>query len=353
LIKQWLKAGYLDKIGTFHQSESGTPQGGVISPLLLNTVLHGMETVLGIKGARANGYSHNKRAVIRYADDIIVLCESQQDTQGVKQTLTPWLSQRGLTWSEEKTRIVCLEEGFNFVGFNIRRYPSKTTKSGWKLLTKPSKEAIAKHRERLKQEWKALRGQNINAVIRKLNPIIRGWANYFRSGVASETFHKLDNWMHYKQMRYIRRTHPHKPKQWGKTKYFGRLNLDRQDKWVFGDKQTGAYVHKYRWFPIERHILVKGTASPDDPKLRDYWRQRNATKVEDLTPSKQKVSLRQKGYCPVCGESLFNEEELHLHHKKPRAQGGKSNYGNLQLVHLYCHQQLHRSKELIEDELLE
>jgi RNA-directed DNA polymerase len=266
--------------------------------------------------------------------------------------LAEWLSQRGLSWAEEKTRIVTLEEGFNFLGFNIRCYPSKTAKSGWKLLTKPSKEALVKHRKRMKQEWKALRGHNVQAVLHKLNPIIRGWANYFRSGVAAETFRSLEHWMNYKEIRYARHTHPDKPKQWWKAKYFGRLNLDRQDNWVFGDKQSGAYLFKYSWFPIERHILVKGRASPDDPKLKGYWRARNKAKAKDLAPSKQKLAQRQKGLCPVCGETLFNEEELHVHHKKPRAKGGKSNYGNLQLIHLFCHQQLHLGEE-IEDEPLE
>jgi RNA-directed DNA polymerase len=344
LIRQWLKAGYLDKIGTFHQTESGTPQGGVISPLLLNIALHGMETALDIKWSEKE-YPHNKRAIIKYADDIVVLCESQEDAHATKQILSTWLSQRGLSWSEEKTRIVTLEEGFNFLGFNIRRYKSKITKSGWKLLIKPSKEAVAKHRKRLKQEWKALRGHNIQAILRKLNPIIRGWGNYFRGGVAKKTFGKLDYWMYFKEIRYSKHTHPNKPKQWWKARYFGKLNLDRQDKWVFGDKQTGAYLIKYSWFPIKRHTLVKGRASPDDATLREYWRARNEAKAGDLTPSKHKLAQRQKGICPVCGETLFNEEELHIHHKKPRAKGGTSNYGNLQLVHLYCHQQLHLGEE--------
>jgi RNA-directed DNA polymerase len=110
---------------------------------------------------------------------------------------------------------------------------------------------------------------------------------------------------------------------------------------VFGDKQTGQHLLKYAWFPIERHILVRGTASPDDPALKAYWQWRNTLKVKDLPPSRQKIAKKQQGVCPVCKNTLFNDEELHVHHRKPKAQGGKDTYGNLVLVHAFCHQQIH------------
>jgi RNA-directed DNA polymerase len=126
--------------------------------------------------------------------------------------------------------------------------------------------------------------------------------------------------------------------------------LDRQDHWVFGDKQTGQDLLKYRWFPIERHILVKGTASPDDRALKDYWQKRHVAKAKDLSSSRQKIARKQHGICPVCTHTLFNDEELPVHHKKPKATGGKDNYGNLVLGHSFCHQQIH-AKEDVEDEL--
>ena len=115
--------------------------------------------------------------------------------------------------------------------------------------------------------------------------------------------------------------------------------------WVFGDKQTGDYLLKFRWFPIERHVLVKGRASRDDPRLKDYWMKRQAAKVRDLTPSKQKLAKRQKGCCPECGESLFNDEEVQVHHLLARSQRGKNVYSNLTLVHLFCHQHIHAVTE--------
>jgi RNA-directed DNA polymerase len=200
----------------------------------------------------------------------------------------------------------------------------------------------------MREEWLACKGQNIKHVIRKLNPIIRGWANYFRVAVSSRIFSNLDSWMFTRQTRYANHTHPHKPRYWKVKRYWGKLNLDRQDNWVFGDKETGAYLLKYSWFPIERHALVRGRASPDDPKLKNYWETRERAKAKDLVPSRQKLSQKQKGCCVMCGQSLFNEEELHVHHKQYRSKGGSNVYTNLQLVHYYCHQQLHAKDQTIQ-----
>jgi RNA-directed DNA polymerase len=151
--------------------------------------------------------------------------------------------------------------------------------------------------------------------------------------------------MFYKADRHTRRMHPKKSKDWRHQRYWGRLHLERADPWVFGAKQTGAYLLKFSWFPIERHTLVKGTSSPDDPRLKDYWTKRQAAKAKDLTFSKQKLAKRQKGRCPECGESLFNDEELQVHHLLARSLGGKDAYSNLVLVHLLCHQHIHAATE--------
>jgi RNA-directed DNA polymerase len=340
LIHQWLKAGYVYK-EVFHPSEAGTAQGSVVSPLLANIALHGMEKALGVKH-NSRGDTTSKRALVKYADDFAVFCESQEDAQTAKQILIGWLSERGLKMADEKTRLVHLQDGFNFLGFNIRHYPAPTTnKIGLKVLIKPSKSSVQKLKNRLKQEWRLVRAWNVKAIVARFNPIIRGWSNYFRIGVSSKIFQKLDYWMYHKQVRYAKRKHPTKSSKWLEAKYWGRLNLDRQDRWVFGDKKSGDYMLKFGWFKIERHILVKGKASADDPGLRDYWRKRELAKAKDFIPSRQKIARRQKGVCPVCRESLFNEEEVHLHHINPKANGGKDSYSNLELVHLYCHQQIH------------
>ena len=338
LIKQWLKAGYVEN-GVFHDTEAGTPQGGVISPLLANIALHGMEEALGVKH-KSTGEIRGPRAVVRYADDFVVFCESKEDAEQAEITLKEWLSDRGLSLSPEKTRIVHLTQGFDFLGFNIRHYENQTSKSGFTLLIKPSKKSVKAIREKLHDEWTHSVGSNASAVIKKLNPIVRGWANYFRIGVASRTFNSLDQWMFQKERRYASRSHPTKPMYWKKEKYWGRLNLARKDNWVFGDKRSGKFLLKFSWFNIKRHVLIKSTHSPDNPKLREYWQARNMTLSKDLVPSLQKVATNQKHICQNCGESLYNGEELELHHVIPVSKGGKDTYSNLKLVHLYCHQQI-------------
>lgn len=335
LIKQWLKAGYVE-YGKLHETDTGTAQGAVISPLLANIALHDMEAALAIN----SGSTHNQRAIVRYADDFAVFCESKEDTEKSQQTLTEWLKIRGLTFSTEKTRIIHLTEGFDFLGATIKVFPTAKKKSGQVLLIRPSKKAVNKLRNTLREQWLALNGTNVEAVLGKLNPIIRGWANYHRKQVASLTFKTLDNWMFYREVRYVHRAHPKKSKQWMNQKYWGRLNLDRKDPWVFGDKQTGQHLLKFAWFKIERHHLVKGTSSPDDPTLKVYWHKRAEKHSTDLTSSWQKIAKNQHFHCPVCGQTLFNDEALHKHHIQPRNDNGPETYKNYLLLHLYCHQKI-------------
>jgi RNA-directed DNA polymerase len=344
LIKQWLKAGYVED-GVFHNTESGTPQGGIVSPLLANIALHGMEDVLGVtykyNSAHKLWQTCSKRAVVRYADDFVVFCETKEDAQAAQETIEKWLEVRGLSLSNEKTKIVHLSEGFDFLGFNIRHYKDPTTKTGWKLLIKPSKTSLQKIRDQLRNIWLNGKGCPAGGVIRRLNPIIRGQANYYRIAVSSQAFQALDRWMYIRAIRFSKYAHPTKSTQWLHQKYWGQLNLDKSDRWVFGDKRSGVYLLKYTWFPVKRHVPVKGKASPDDPTLRDYWRSQERLKSSELLPSLQKIAKHQNWKCRVCGESLFNGEEMHIHHKTPRSQGGKDTYKNLELVHLLCHQQIH------------
>jgi len=339
LIKQWLKAGYLED-GRYHDTPRGTPQGGVISPLLLNIALHGMEAALGVKHD-SQGTSRGKRAVVRYADDFVVFCESQEDALVVRDRLLPdWLAKRGLSLSEEKTRIVHLTEGFDFLSFNIRRFlHPQTSRSGYKLCIKPSKKAVLGKVKELREKWLALRGHSIKAVLWKINPIIRGWANYNRTAVASRLFNKLDNWMFRRALRYAKHTHPKKSWKWVRKRYWGRWNKEREDDWVFGDKHSGRYLLKFSWFKIERHILVRGTSSPDDPDLRAYWWERQRVNAKHLSGEDIDMANDQGWVCRLCGMNLINGEELHRHHKVPRARNGSNARSNRELVHLYCHQQ--------------
>lgn len=341
LIRQWLKAGYMEN-GVVHDTLSGTPQGGVISPLLANIALHGMEETLGVVRNKI-GDNIGSRAVARYADDFVVYCTTQEEAEAGIELLKTWVGNRGLELSEEKTRIVHLTEGFDFLGFQIRLYEVGNTKSGTKVLIKPSDKAVKKLRRRLRAEWRSCVGLNVAATIARIRPIIIGWANYYRSGVSSKTFQHLDNWMWTRITRWMKRAHPHKSWGWLCRRYLGQFHPGRKDRWVFGDKQTGHYLPKFAWTRIERHVKVKGTSSPDDARLKRYWWKRGINTL-DLSPTRQKLAKAQGYRCPVCGGSLANGEEIHHHHILPQSKGGTDESRNIRLVHLYCHQQAHSPK---------
>ena len=189
MIAAWLRAGVIDQ-GRLAPTEEGSPQGGVISPLLMNVALHGMEQAAGVRYIRTGSNAGTARpgspVLIRYADDLLALYHSREQAQQVKARLAEWLRPRGLVFNEDKTRIVHLDDGVDFLGFNIRRYRNK-------LLIKPSKVAVKRIRARLTTEMRALRGHNAQMVLIRLNPIIRGWSAYYRHCVSARVFNALDD----------------------------------------------------------------------------------------------------------------------------------------------------------------
>ncbi|WP_334029239.1 group II intron maturase-specific domain-containing protein, partial [Nocardia terpenica] len=221
----------------------------------------------------------------------------------VKARLAAWLAPRGLAFNEDKTRITHLDQGgVDFLGFSIRRY------SNGKLLTKPSDAALRRVRKRLSTEAKALRGANADAVIATFNPIIAGWAAYYRIGVSKHAFTALDAHMWRLVYKWARFTHSNKPKRWVVTRYFGRFNPDRADSWVFGSRVTGYYLRKFAWTPIVRHRMVAGAASPDDPALVDYWAQRRRRNPPPLGGTTVRLLQRQHGRCILCRELLLHAD---------------------------------------------
>ena len=311
-IREWLRAGVMDK-GRYSPTEEGTPQGGVISPLLLNVALHGMETAVGVRYRKSDtgnaGARFESPVLIRYADDFVAMCHSREQAEQIRHRLHQWLAPRGLSFNEAKTRIVHAErDGFDFLGFNVRRYQ---TWRGGKLLIKPSKESISRMRQRLTAEMRALRGAGPADIVRRLNPIIRGWTTYHRLAVSSEAFAKLDNHLWPLIYGWARRRHPLKSWRWVSSRYFGRFNKSRQDRWVFGDRVSGVYLHRFAWTKIVRHALVIGWASPDDPALVQYWADRRRKRQPPaLAPSTVLRIKAQHGQCPLCGEYLlFADQE--------------------------------------------
>ena len=203
-------------------------------------------------------------------------------------------------WPSTRTRRASSpsSEGFDFLGFNVRRY-------GTKPLIKPSKAAVRRIRERLRTELRSLRGTNAPAVIKKLNPIIRGWAAYYRTQVSSRDLRRAGSTTcggspssgPGSATRTSRR-------RWVVGRYFGRFNKARQDRWVFGDRKSGAYMHKFAWTNIVRHQIVDGAASPDDPALADYWAKRRRKTPLPIDKTSRRLIKAQDGRCPICQDAL-------------------------------------------------
>jgi RNA-directed DNA polymerase len=307
MIAGWLKAGVLEAGKGFAPTEEGTPQGGVISPLLLNVALHGLEEAAGVRhenGRRAERVRDDSPVVTRYADDFTACCLTRRQAEEVRERLAGWLAERGLALNEDKTRIVHLTQGFDFLGWNFRRYPNG------KLLITPSKAAVRKHRQKLASETRRLRGSNAAAVLAALNPVIRGWTAYHRCVVSSEVFASLGHYTWQLTFKWARHTHPNKPARWIISRYYGKFCATRDDKWVFGHRETGAYLLRHSWTSIQRHVMVKGRASPDDPDLAGYWENRRRKHGSPLDAVTAALLSRQENRCPHCGEPFLDPSHL-------------------------------------------
>ena len=332
LIQGWLKAGFIFD-GKFNPTEMGTPQGGVISPLLANIGLHGLETY--IKS------TNPKLGVVRYADDFIVTARDKGSLEKAQVQIQQWLSERGLELSAEKTLITSMEEGFDFLGFNHRHYNGK-------LLIKPSKKKVLDFCKRIGKEIKALGGAKQEDVISKLNPILRGFANYYKGVVSKEIFSYIKTRVWQYLWRWAKRRHPNKNTMWVWKAYFKTI---KGVKWTFAcnvsdrlDKEVLLSLYPIDKTPIERHTKVKGEASPDDPSLKEYWEIRNQKLGKSYWAKGSKYYLlaqNQKWKCPICGEPLLNGESIETHHIVPVAQGGLNDISNLQHLPTPCHKQVH------------
>lgn len=313
LIKRWLQMGYVEQ-ENFTETQEGTPQGSIISPLLANIALHGMEEALGItykKNYKANGsYIINpacKMAVIRYADDFVVLTETEKQAQSIYERLRPYLKDRGLELSAEKTKVTHIEQGFEFLGFSIRQYK---TWQGNKLFIKPSKGSTKKAKEKIRDTLRLMRGQPIGEVIRVLNPIIRGYGQYWKHVVSKKIFSKVADYIYWKVRKHLRQLHPKKAWKWVRTRYYnpphhgGRINVPTCPK-------TNIQLLHMPWIKIERHTMVMYKNSPDDPSLKEYWEKRDR-KVFDLNNTMDRMKLaRKQGYrCAICRCSLQNGEKV-------------------------------------------
>lgn len=358
IIERWLKVGYCEFPSTdVIPTLTGTPQGGVISPLLANIALHGMEEILGIKTVSTTGHNYgtNVYTYIRYADDFVILAESKEQCEKAKVKVEEWLLQRGLEFAPDKVNITHLRDGIQFLGCQVRLYGDQKVK----LLIKPHPKKVTAFRSRLREIWLKYKGQAPQVVIKELNPIIRGWANYYRAFVSTEIFSDLDHFMWHRTWRYAKRRHPQKNHHWIASKYYDRQPGPSRNKWRFYGylgKEVKLFLLKFSDFKIRRHVLVKNNMNPDDRSSDTimYWMKRSANKQYTAWggyESRLLLAKKQFHICPICYDSLYKDsddveqgEELHVHHIRPKKNGGSDSYGNLVILHELCHRQVHSIK---------
>ena len=349
-IRQWLKAGVLDK-GVFEATETGTPQGGVISPLLANIALHGMinsvvnsfPKSLVIDGKQDKSY---RPKIVRYADDFVVLSNRPEVALEAGKRIQEWLKPVGLELKPEKTRFCNTlsiwneeEPGFDFLGFNIRHYAVSIHKGintghevkPYQLNIKPSKNAVKRHYDACSEVIRRLKTAPQTALISKLNPIIKGWSNYYSTVVSKATFSKLDHliWNALRAWTVSR---------CGKASYNKLSNYWSKGvngNWTFQTKE-GHRMLKHTETSIKRHIKVKGEKSPYDGDWA-YWTKRMSNGYGGIPTKVASLMKRQKGKCAHCGQYFTSEDLWEIDHIQPKVNGGKDYHSNLQLLHRHCH----------------
>lgn len=344
ILRQWLKAGVVFQ-GQFQATEAGTPQGGIISPTLANVALNGLERqlveFLGTKLGVANT-KKSKVNVVRYADDFVI---TGSTPELLEREVKPWVEQflavRGLTLSTEKTRIVNIAQGFDFLGWNFRKYSGT-------LLIKPSKKNVQTFYRKVKEVISANKTVKHAELIRLLNPMLRGWAQYHSPVVAKATYTRLEHEIFRALWRWAQRRHPKKNTDWLRGKYFATID-DRN--WVFRatvtkDDGSKDWVELYSLSatPIQRHKKIRGDYHPFDPADEVYGETlRQERLLHSMAYRKQwaKLYASQKGLCALCQCKMTDETGWHDHHIEYRVRGGSNVLGNRVLLHPSCHVQVH------------
>ncbi len=271
ILTRWLKTGYIEKDDWF-PTLAGTPQGGVISPTLMNMTLDGLEVAV----KEAAYQQRLKVHVVRYADDLIATGVSKAVLeQQVKPVIEAFLAKRGLTLSAEKTRITHIREGFDFLGFNLKKYKDK-------LLIKPSRSNVKAVKVKIRQIVKSNQTAKTENLIRQLNPVLRGWGNYYRHVVAKRIYNQIDSYVYQTLQRWIKRRHSKKSSRWRQEKYYCREGLRN---WVFHTAvptSTGQMkmmrLVTMSDIAIKRHTKIKGAATPYDPAYKAYFVRREKEK---------------------------------------------------------------------------
>lgn len=334
VLSQWLHSGFMDR-GSLYPTTRGVPQGGVVSPVIGNMVLDGLEQVV-------LSYSrfHRKHNInfVRFADDFIATANNREV---LEETLIPrigaFLAERGVALSAEKTKITHISEGFDFLGQTLRKYVRPGGKPA-KLQITPSKASLQAVQAKVKALCKLAAGRTPEWLIDQLNPVLRGWANYHRHVICAETFSKLDHYVWQRVYRWARYRHPNKTGCWTAERYFSH---EPGRAWRFTDPKTGkGLIRVQETVKYQPHVKIQAHANPFDPEWEAYFEQRDRKlTLSATTMFRGKVLGQQQGLCPVCRQVVQYNDPLELHHQDGHHQNNR--LANLVFLHPNCHRQAH------------
>jgi len=355
-IKAWLKSGVIDSKNMFPTTE-GVPQGGVISPLLANIALHGMETILkefattlDVKDNRGRQISDRDKvrrlSVIRAADDFIILHESLAVIEQCKELIATWLKDMGLEFKPSQTRIShTLNQhneniGFEFLGFHIRQYKtgmyrsaknSKGEPLGFNTLIIPSQEKRQNHQKRIGEIIDRQKNSHQSKLIRELNPVIRGWANYYSTITCKEVFSRMDNLVHQKLRAWANRRCTRSNKHLVSSNYWHTVG---NEHWRFCTTE-GLKLTRHSDIEKKEYVKVKEGRSPYDGDWV-YWSSRMGNHPE-VSTKMATLMKRQKGKCNHGGLNFKYGDVIEIDQINPKSKGGNNKYDNLQALHRHCH----------------
>ena len=353
MLRKWLSAGYMEG-GRLFPTEAGTPQGGSISPALANWALDGLQDQLA-QHCSQRFYVNGRRTrpkvnLVRYADDFVITGYSKELLESeVMPLVAAFLRERGLELSPDKTRITPTTDGFDFLGQNVRRY--KTC-----VLTKPAKKNVKAYLTKVRELIKRNAAIDQLSLIRLLNPIIRGWANYHRHAAAKHVMYQADHNVWQALWRWCCRRHPNKGRRWVKQRYFHHVG---PRSWVFmavtgelteSGKPKWLSLYKASDTPIRRHIKIKAEANPFDPAWDDYFELRaNRKRGVHIDQYKKPVRLwiDQQGLCPVCRQQIDEDTGWFIHRVPTGAIGNMGNAFKEVVLHPSCQAQVRRLSETV------
>jgi RNA-directed DNA polymerase len=345
ILQKWLKAGYMDQ-SLLYPTDEGTPRGGIISPVLANMALDDLERTLRQRfpnsGPQSRKGQNQQVNLVRYADDFIITGVSQEVLEKeVTPLVTEFMRERGLELSEAKTAITPIEDGFDFLGQNVRKYDGK-------LLIKPSRQSLKTFLGNLRKVIKANKQTTADKLIAQLNPKLRGWVNYHRHVVSKAAFGRVDDALYRALWQWAKRRHPNKSRHRVANRYFGGTGTRNWRFFGVTNDEQGRTDQNWLCLAsttrIQRHTKIQGKANPYDPEWELYLEARLGVQMAETLRGRRRLNYlgrEQNGLCPICHQPITRLTAWHQHHIVWRSRGGAEGFENRVLLHPTCHQQAH------------